>query len=65
MVNFCVHKNLLFCYYLLSPCIVTWETYPVQYIAILFVFIVSNIGNEQNVILIIVTINILVFLDVY
>ncbi len=35
------------------------------HIAILFVLIVSNIGNEQNVILIDVTINILLFLDVY
>jgi hypothetical protein len=40
------------------------ETYLVQFIAILFVFIISNIGNEQNLNLIIVMINILVFLDV-
>jgi hypothetical protein len=65
MENFCVHKILLFHYYLLSPCIVMCETYLVQCIAILFVFIVSNIGNKWNVFLIIVTINILVFLDVY
>ncbi len=39
------------------------EIYLVSSIAILF--IVSNIGNEQYVILINVTINILVFLDVY
>jgi hypothetical protein len=65
MVNFCVHKNLLFHYYLLSVCIVMCETYLVPCIAILFVFIVSNIGNERNVILINVMINILVFLDVY
>jgi hypothetical protein len=65
MVNFCVHKKLLFHYYLLSPCIIICEAYLVQCISILFVFIVSNIGNEQNVILIIVRINILVFLDVY
>jgi hypothetical protein len=64
MVNFYVHKNLLFHYYLLSQCIVMCEIYLVQCIAILFVVIVSNIGNEQNIILIIVTINILVFLDV-
>ncbi len=65
MVNFFVHENLLFYYYLLSPCIVMCETYLLQYIASLFVFIVSNISNKQNVILIIVTINIVVFLDVY
>jgi hypothetical protein len=65
MVNFCVHKNLLFHYFLLSPCIVEYEIYLVPCIAILFVFIVSNIGNEQNVILINVRINILVFLGVY
>ncbi len=67
MVNFCVRKNLLFPYYLLSPCIVMCEIYLVPCIAILFVFIVSNtnICNEQNVILINVMINILVFLDVY
>ncbi len=65
MVNFCVHKNLLFNYYLLCPCIVMCKIYLASSIAILFVFIVSNIGNEQNVILINVTINILLFLDVY
>jgi hypothetical protein len=65
MVKFCVHKNLLFHYYLRSPCIVVCETYLVQCIASLFVFIVSNIGNKRNIILITVTINILVFLDVY
>ncbi len=65
MVKFCVHKNLLFHYNLLSPCIAMCETYLVQCIAILFVFLVSNIGHEQNVILIIDTIHILVFLDVY
>ncbi len=58
-------KDLLFHYYLLSPLIVMCETYLAQCLAILFVFIVSNIGNKQNVILIIVTRNILVFLDVY
>jgi hypothetical protein len=65
MVNFCVHKNLLLHYYFLSPCIVMCEIYLVQCIAISFVLIVSNIGNEWNVILINVTIDILVFLDVY
>jgi hypothetical protein len=56
-----VHKNLLFHYYLISPCIAMCETYLVQCIAILFVFIVSNIGNEQNVILIIGMINIYMY----
>ena len=65
MVNFYVHKNLLFHYCLLSPCIVMCKIYLVSFIAILFVFIVSNIGNEQNIILIYDTINILLFLDVY
>ncbi len=65
MVNFCVHKNLLFYYYLLSPCIVMCKIYLVSSMAILFVFIVSNIGNEQNVILINVRIKIVLFLDVY
>jgi hypothetical protein len=65
MVNFCVHKNLLFHYRLLSPCIVMCKFYLVSSIAILLVVIVSNIGNEQNIILINVTINILLFLDVY
>jgi hypothetical protein len=41
------------------------EIYLVSSKAILFVFIVSNIGNEWDVILINVTINILLFLDVY
>ncbi len=41
------------------------ETCLESSIAILFVFIVSNIGNERNDILINVTINILLFLDVY
>jgi hypothetical protein len=67
MVNFCfcVHKNLLFHYCLLSPCIVMCKIYLVSSIAILLVVIVSNIGNEQNIILINVTITILLFLDVY
>ncbi len=65
MVNFGVHKILLFHYCLLSPCTVMFKIYLVISIAILFLFIVSNIGNEQNVILINVTLNILLFLDVY
>jgi hypothetical protein len=65
MVNLCVHKNLLFHYCLLSPCIVMCKIYLVSSIAILLIFIVSNIGNEQNNILINITINILLFLDVY
>jgi hypothetical protein len=65
MVTFCVHENLLFHYYLLSLCIVMCKIYLVSSIAILFVFIVSNIGNKQNVILIIVRMNIFLFLDVY
>ena len=65
MVNFCVHENLLFHYCLLSLCIVMCKIYPISSIAILLVFIVSNIGNEQNIIFINVTINILLFLDVY
>jgi hypothetical protein len=65
MVNFCVHKNLLFHYCSLSLCIVMCKIYMVSFIVLLFVFIVSNIDNEQNVVLINVTINILLFLDVY
>jgi hypothetical protein len=65
MVNFCVHKNLLFHCHLLSPCNVMCEIYLVSSMAILFVFIVSNIDNEPNVIVTTVTINILLFLDVY
>jgi hypothetical protein len=65
MVKICVHQNLLFCYFLLSPCIVMCKIYLLSSIAILFIVIVSNIGNEQNVILINVMINILLFLDVY
>ncbi len=41
------------------------KIYLVSSIAILLVVIVSNIGNEQIIILINVTINILLFLDVY
>jgi hypothetical protein len=41
------------------------ENYLISSIAILFVFIVSNIDNEWNVIITTVTINILLFLDVY
>ncbi len=65
MVIFCLHKNLLFHYRLLSPCNVMCTIYLVSSIAILLVVIVSNIGNEQNIIRINVTINILLFLDVY
>ncbi len=65
MVMFYVHKKLLFHYYLLSQCIVMCKIYLVSSIAILFFFIVSNFGNKQNVILVNVTINILLFLDVY
>ncbi len=65
MVNFFVHKKLLFHYCLFSPCIVMCKIFRVSSIAVLLVFIVSNIGNEQNIILINVTINILLFLDVY
>jgi hypothetical protein len=65
MVNLCVHKNLLFHYRLFSPRIVMCKIYLVSSIAILLVVIVSNIGNEQNIIFINVTINILLFLDVY
>ncbi len=65
MVIFCVHKNLLFHYRLLSPCIVMCNIYLVSSIAILLVVIVSNVGNEQSIILINVTINILLFLNVY
>jgi hypothetical protein len=65
MVNFCVHKNILFHYCLLSPCIVICKIYLVSSIAIILIFIVSNIGNEQNIILINVTIKFLLFLDVF
>ncbi len=65
MACFCVHKKLFFQYHILSPCIVVCKIYLVSSIAILFVFIVSNIGNERNVILMNVTIHISLFLDVY
>jgi hypothetical protein len=65
MVIFYVHTKILFHYRLLSPCIVKCKFYLVSSIAIILVVIVSNIGNEQNIILINVTINILLFLDVY
>jgi hypothetical protein len=42
-----------------------YKIYLVSSIAILFVFIVSSIGNKRNVIFINVTINTLFFLDVY
>jgi hypothetical protein len=65
MVNFCVHKNLLFYYHLLSPFIVMCKIYLVSSIDILLVVIVSNIGKEQNIIFINVMINILLLLDVF
>ncbi len=65
MVNVCVRKNLLLHYCLLSPCIVMCKIYLVLSIAIILVVIVSNIDNEQNIILIDVTINIILCLDVY
>ncbi len=65
MVIFCVHKNLLFHYCFLSPCIVMCKIYLVSAIAILLVFIVSYIGNEQNIVLLNVMINISLFLDVH
>jgi hypothetical protein len=65
MVNFCVNKNLLFCFCSLSQCIVKCKIYLVSSIVILFIVIVSNICSEQNVILVNGTINILLFLNVY
>jgi hypothetical protein len=65
MENFCVHKNLLFHYCLINPCIIMCKIYLVSSLDTLLVFIVSYIGNEQNIIFINVTINILSFLDVY
>jgi hypothetical protein len=65
MVNVCVCKDLLFYYCVLSLCIVTCKFYLVSYIIILCFVIVSNICNEQNSTIVNVTINILLFLDVY
>jgi hypothetical protein len=65
MVIFCVHKNLPFHYSSLSPCIVMCKIYLVSFIVILFIVIVSNICNEQNSIFVNVTINILLFINVY
>ncbi len=65
MVNVCVRKDLLFYYCVLSPCIVTCKIYLVLYIIILCIVIVSTICNEQNSTIVNVTINILLFLDVY
>ncbi len=65
MVNVCVHKNLLFHYCVLSPCIVTCKFYLVLYISILFIVIISNICNEQSSTVVKFTIDILLFLDVY
>ncbi len=59
------HRHTLNLSILLSLCIVMCEIYLISSIAILFVFIVSDIGNERNVILINVMMNILLFLDVY
>jgi hypothetical protein len=65
MVNVCVHKDLLFYYCVLSPCVVTCKNYLVSYIIILCIVIVSNICNERNSTIVNATINILLFLDVY
>ncbi len=65
MVNVCVHKDLLFYYCVLSPCIVTCKIYLVLYIIMLCIVIVSNICNKKNGTIVNVTINILLFLDVY
>jgi hypothetical protein len=65
MVNFCVHKNLLFYYCSLSPCIIMCKIYLVSSIVILFIFIVSNVCNEQNSTIVNITINILLFLNKY
>ncbi len=64
MVNFCVHKNLLFnCS--LGPCIVVYKIHLVSSVAILCTVIVSNIYSKQNSILVKVTIKKFVFLNVY
>jgi hypothetical protein len=55
MVNVCVHKTLLFYYCSLSLCIVMCKIYLVSSIIILFIVIVSNFCNEQNVNLVNVT----------
>jgi hypothetical protein len=65
MVKYCENKSLMFHYSLLSPCIVMCETHLAQCIVSLFIFIVSIIDNEQNVTSITISINILLFLDVY
>ncbi len=65
MVHFCVNKNLLFYYCLLSPCIVMCKIYLISSIVILFIVIVSNICNEQNSTIVNVTIKILLFLNMY
>ncbi len=64
MVKHCVNTSLLFHHHLLSPCIIMCKSNLVQCIVSLFGFIVSNIVNEWNVILIIVHITILLFLGV-
>jgi hypothetical protein len=65
MVNFCVHKDLLFQYCLLSLCIVTCKIYLIPSIVILFIGIVSNICNKQNSTIVNVTIKILLLLSMY
>jgi hypothetical protein len=65
MVNVCVRKDLLFYYCVLSPCIVTCKIYLVLYKIILCIVIVFDICNEQNSTIVNVTINSLLFLDVY
>jgi hypothetical protein len=65
MVNVCVHKDLLFYYCVLNPCIVMCKIFHVSYIIILCIVIISNICNEQNSTVVNVTIKFLLFLDVY
>ncbi len=48
MANFCVHKNLLFYYCLLSLCIVTCKIYLVSSIVILFIVILSNMEKLSD-----------------
>jgi hypothetical protein len=64
MVKYHVNISLLLHHSLLSPCIAMYKTYVVQYIASLFIFIVSNIVNEQYVIRISVDKTILLLLVV-
>ncbi len=55
----------IYCLIIVYLVCVMCKIYLVSSIAILLVVIVSNIGNEQNIILINVRTNILLFLDVY